>query len=77
MGVAVGNGWRVSVPAVRTRTGATYESPQTKAVVQAVQRRHGIKADGVYGPVTMRAMYWRMVRHAPPFISSQKCYSPF
>lgn len=50
---------------------------QTKAVVQAVQRRHGIKADGIYGPATMRAMYWRLTGHTPPNTNSQKCYSPF
>lgn len=51
--------------------------PQTKAVVQAVQRLHGLKADGVYGPATMRAMYWQLTRPTPSYPRSQKCYSPF
>ena len=47
---------------------------QTKATVAAVQRLHGITADGIYGPATMKAMYWRLYSDTG---YSQRCYSPF
>ena len=50
-----------------------YDS-RTKATVAAVQRLHGITADGVYGPATMKAMYWRLYSNTG---YSQRCYSPF
>ena len=50
-----------------------YDS-RTKATVAAVQRLHGITPDGVYGPATMRAMYWKLHTNLGP---SERCYSPF
>lgn len=47
----------------------------TKATVQRVQKLHGITADGIYGPATMKAMYWRF--HDTDGHPTQRCYSPF
>lgn len=53
-----------------------YYGAQTKATVERVQRLHGIKVDGVYGPATMKAMNWRL-RQNVTGVESQRCYSPF
>jgi peptidoglycan hydrolase-like protein with peptidoglycan-binding domain len=53
-----------------------YYGTQTKATVQRVQKLHGVTVDGVYGPATMKAMYWRLNRYNP-FTFSERCHSPF
>ncbi|MEV6282380.1 peptidoglycan-binding domain-containing protein [Kribbella sp. NPDC051770] len=48
---------------------------RTEAAVAAVQRRHGLTADGIYGPATRSAMNWRLWN--PKLgLSSDACYSP-
>jgi peptidoglycan hydrolase-like protein with peptidoglycan-binding domain len=61
--------YRASLPA----TG--YYGAQTKATVERVQRLHGIRVDGIYGPATMKAMVWRLTNNLHG--ASQRCYSPF
>jgi Putative peptidoglycan binding domain len=47
----------------------------TRAAVTRVQRLHGITADGVYGPRTRSAMFWREYSFTLKRWS-QRCYSP-
>ena len=51
-----------------------YDS-RTVATVKAVQRLYRLRDDGVYGPATMKAMYWRLFKDTVGL--SEKCYSPF
>ncbi len=53
-----------------------YYGPQTKATVQRVQKLHHITADGVYGPATMKAMFWRLHQRST-YVESERCHSPF
>jgi peptidoglycan hydrolase-like protein with peptidoglycan-binding domain len=51
---------------------------RTKAAVQRAQRLHGITADGIYGPVTLKALKWREQRWLNGrLVQSTKCYRPF
>jgi peptidoglycan hydrolase-like protein with peptidoglycan-binding domain len=53
---------------------------RTKAALQRAQRLHGITADGIYGPVTLKALKWREVREVEGrrfVVESTKCYRPF
>jgi peptidoglycan hydrolase-like protein with peptidoglycan-binding domain len=51
---------------------------KTKAAVQRAQRLHGITADGIYGPATLKALKWREARWLNGrFVESTKCYRPF
>jgi peptidoglycan hydrolase-like protein with peptidoglycan-binding domain len=51
---------------------------RTKAALQRAQRLHGITADGIYGPVTLKALKWREARWLNGrFVDSVKCYRPF
>ena len=59
--------YRATLPAT-----SVYDS-RTRATIAAVQRLHKITADGIYGPVTSKAMYWRMSSHGR---YSETCYSP-
>jgi hypothetical protein len=47
----------------------------TLAVVKAVQRKHKLTADGIYGPKTRSAMNWRLFKNSTQQWSTG-CYSP-
>ena len=47
----------------------------TLAVVKAVQRKHKLTADGIYGPKTRSAMNWRLFKDSTRQWSTG-CYSP-
>jgi peptidoglycan hydrolase-like protein with peptidoglycan-binding domain len=51
---------------------------RTKAALQRAQRLHGITADGIYGPATLKALKWREARQVEGrFVDSVRCYRPF
>jgi hypothetical protein len=48
----------------------------TRAALKRVQRAHGLTADGIFGPATLKAMNWRLFRTSRPGVQSSGCHRP-